>query len=144
MTNQINDELAALAANERFYRALEAADLAVMEAVWLHEDWVKCTHPGWELLTGWEAVRASWAQIFASKSRLRVAATDIRVTLEGDYASISGLEQLAIFTDDTGAPQSATANAANLFQRVAGEWRMIHHHASLMGETAMMPDEGEQ
>ncbi len=35
---QLNDEQTALAANERFYRALESADLATMETLWLHAD----------------------------------------------------------------------------------------------------------
>jgi ketosteroid isomerase-like protein len=135
------NELAALAANERFYRALETADLAAMEALWLHTDWVKCTHPGWDLCLGWEAIRQSWAQIFAVKSRMRVAATEVSITLENDFASISCLEQLAIFTNENSAPQAVTTNATNLFQRVAGEWRMIHHHASVMRNVTILPDE---
>ncbi len=127
---QLIDEQSALAANERFYRALESADLAAMEALWLHTDWVKCTHPGWDVLIGWEAVRQSWAQIFAVKSRMRVAATDISLQVEGDTAYVSCCEQLAVFADVTAAPLSVTTNAANLFQRVNGVWRMIHHHAS--------------
>jgi ketosteroid isomerase-like protein len=126
---QSTDEQFALAANERFYRALESADFAAMEALWLHADWVKCTHPGWDVLIGWEAVRQSWAQIFAVKSRMRVAATEISLQLEGDTAYVSCCEQLAVFTNDA-APLSVTTNAANLFQRVNGVWRMIHHHAS--------------
>ncbi|MDQ3011608.1 MAG: nuclear transport factor 2 family protein, partial [Acidobacteriota bacterium] len=35
-------------ANERFYRALENADLHAMAAIWLHDTWVKCVHPGWD------------------------------------------------------------------------------------------------
>ncbi|HMX30241.1 MAG TPA: nuclear transport factor 2 family protein, partial [Blastocatellia bacterium] len=35
-------------ANQSFYLALENADLEAMAAVWLHEDWVKCVHPGWD------------------------------------------------------------------------------------------------
>ena len=47
-------------ANERFYRAFEALDIDLMDAVWLHTERAKCVHPGWELLSGWEAVRKSW------------------------------------------------------------------------------------
>jgi ketosteroid isomerase-like protein len=132
-----------LKANEQFYRALEAADLAAMEALWLHADWVKCSHPGWELLIGWEAVRQSWARIFAVKSRMRVAATEVNVTIENDQANVSCLELLAVFTDGNQAPQAVKTNATNLFQLVTGEWRMIHHHASVMRDVKVLSDEEE-
>lgn len=138
------DAQTALAANERFYRALEAADLAAMEALWLHTNWVKCVHPGWDLLIGWEAVRQSWAQIFAVKSRMRVAATEVSLMLEGDYACLSCAEQLAVFADKATAPSAVTTNATNLFQRVNGTWRMIHHHASRVPDIKILPDEGTE
>ena len=50
------DEQEVLAANRAFYHALQSLDLEQMKAVWLHEDWVECLHPGWELRVGWEEV----------------------------------------------------------------------------------------
>jgi len=117
-------------ANERFYRALEQADLEMMSAVWLHADWVKCVHPGWDLIVGWELVRESWRQIFDGSAGMRVAATDVEIKVEGDFALVSCYEVLAIFLDSSRAPVSARTTATNLFQRVGGQWRMIHHHAS--------------
>jgi ketosteroid isomerase-like protein len=139
----INHEQEALAANDAFYRALESADCAAMEALWLHADWVKCTHPGWDVLIGWEAVRQSWTQMFAVKSRMRVAATAVSVALEGDFASVSCLEQIAVFADSHSPPQAVKTNATNLFQRVRGEWRMIHHHASVMRDVTILADDEE-
>ena len=52
------------AANTRFYQVFEALDIAAMEGVWVHDEHVKCVHPGWPLLTGWDAVRESWRTIF--------------------------------------------------------------------------------
>lgn len=117
-------------ANERFYRALENADPAEMSEVWLHADWVKCVHPGWDLITGWEKIYQSWEQIFANQTGMRVSATEVEITLEGDFALVSCYENLAIFLDSSSAPVSARTTATNLFQRVDGHWRMIHHHAS--------------
>jgi len=126
------------AANEGFYRALENASLDAMSAVWLHADWVKCVHPGWDLIVGWEPVRESWRQIFDGKTGMRVAATEVQITVEGDFALVSCYEVLAIFLDDAHAPVSARTTATNLFQRVAGEWRMIHHHASQVPDAPMV------
>lgn len=117
-------------ANERFYRALENADLDEMSAVWLHADWVKCVHPGWDLLIGWERVRASWEGIFAGATGMRVAAEEVEIRIEGDFALVSCYERLALFLDRTSAPTAVRTTATNLFQRGAGAWLMIHHHAS--------------
>ncbi|MCH7766008.1 MAG: hypothetical protein IH916_05570, partial [Acidobacteria bacterium] len=43
----VKPEEKVLAANRRFYTAMDSLDLEGMEAVWLHADWVKCVHPGW-------------------------------------------------------------------------------------------------
>ena len=94
-------------ANARFYRAFEALDLAAMDAVWAHDDDVKCVHPGWPLLTGWAAVRESWQAIFANTEEMRFTLSDVR----GRVAVTAIL-------------------ATNLFARAGDEWRMVHHHAS--------------
>src|SRR5947209_7485125 len=64
--------------NAAFYRAFEALDLRAMEEVWAHGEHVKCVHPGWPLLTGWEAVRASWETIFLNTQEMRFTLTDVR------------------------------------------------------------------
>jgi len=128
--------------NERFYRALENSDLAEMSGVWLHRDWVKCVHPGWDLIIGWEKVRESWEQIFTGATGMRVSFTDIDLKIEGDIALLNCYENLAIFLDSTSAPVSARTTATNLFQRVEGEWRMIHHHASQVPDAPLLT-EGE-
>ncbi len=117
-------------ANERFYRALENSDLDEMDAVWLHDDWVKCVHPGWDLIIGWEKVRESWDRIFEGGTGMRVAASEIEIKVEGNFALVSCYEDLVIFLDSSSAPVSARTTATNLFRLVKGEWRMIHHHAS--------------
>ena len=63
-------EQAVREANRRFYLAFAALDMELMDQVWLHEDWVQCVHPGWDLLIGWEEVRESWLRIFTSTQRM--------------------------------------------------------------------------
>lgn len=140
---QFQNEEAVAAANERFYRALEANDLDAMSDVWLHAEWVKCVHPGWDLLIGWEAVRASWAGIFAGGSRMRVSATEVEIKLEGNFAVVSCYENLAVFLDRTSAPVSARTTATNLFQRVGDDWKLIHHHASSVSDAPQVADEDQ-
>jgi ketosteroid isomerase-like protein len=128
-------------ANERFYRALENADLDEMSEVWLHEDWVKCVHPGWELIIGWDGVFQSWENIFSAPGGMRVSATDVEIKIEGDFALVSCNENIAIFLDRTSAPVSARTTATNLFHRIGGRWRMIHHHASQVSKATQVKDE---
>jgi ketosteroid isomerase-like protein len=115
-------------ANERFYRALEALDLARMDGVWHHGPDVRCVHPGWDALVGWDAVRASFDQIFASTGWIRVTATDISVQVIGDVGLVTCSENItATQDDDVGV---AVAQATNVFRRTREGWRMILHHAS--------------
>ena len=75
----VNDDREALReANNRFYRALEVLDLEALDALWLHEGWVRCVHPGWDVLVGWEAVRESYEQIVAGTRWMRVTPTAVQ------------------------------------------------------------------
>ncbi len=128
---QQNEKLTAVQiANNRFYGAMENADPKAMAEIWLHADWVKCVHPGWDLIVGWENVQESWEQIFKGKGGMRIAPTDVEITVEADFALVSCYEMLAIFLPDRSAPVSARTTATNLFQFVGGKWLMVHHHAS--------------
>src|SRR2546428_11354731 len=76
-------EQAVREANRHFYQAFAAVALERMDAVWLHEDWVECVRPGWDLLLGWEEVRESWARIFSSRQRMKVEIRSVWVRVEG-------------------------------------------------------------
>lgn len=117
-----------LEANARFYRAFEAMDLAAMEALWGHDDHVRCIHPGWPLLSGWKAVRASWEGILAGPVEMRFTITGARVEVGGDLAWVTCTENLLSRTDDRVTVTALLAT--NLFQRQDGRWRLVHHHAS--------------
>jgi len=125
----MDDELESLRrANERFYKALEDLDLATMEAVWLHDGWVRCVHPGRDVLVGWEAVRQSWARIFANTAWLRVTATDLELALYGAIGLAACTENITTQTDE--AVGVAVAQATNVYQLTPAGWRLFLHHAS--------------
>lgn len=123
-----DDELEVRGTNESFYAALCSLDLERMGTVWLQEDWVRCIHPGGDLVEGWLAVEASWAQIFEARSWLRVVATSIEVTLAGELAIVACHENIT--TGEGGDIRLSVAVATNLYRRTSLGWRMIHHHAS--------------
>ena len=115
-------------ANQGFYRALEGLDLAAMDALWLHEPWVRCLHPGWEPLTGWDPVRRSWQQIFENTRWMRVTPTAVEVVVLGEVAIVSCSEDIT--TTREGDVGLGVAQATNVFVSRPEGWRMVVHHAS--------------
>ena len=115
-------------ANARFYRVFESLDLRQMDEVWAHGEHVRCVHPGWGLLTGWDAVRESWEAIFKHSEEMRFSITDVNAYVEGPIGWVTCTEN--ILSEARGNISVTSLLATNIFERSAGEWRMIHHHAS--------------
>lgn len=116
------------AANQRFYAAFESLDMGEMDAVWAHDENVECVQPGGELLLGWDEVRGSWARIFASTKRVRVALSSIWIRIEGDVGWVACTEHVTTaFTDGF---DEAVIQATNIFIRVENDWLLVAHHAS--------------
>ncbi len=122
------DEQEVLAANQAFYQAMEALDLAKMEAVWWHEEWINCLHPGWDLISGWEDVLESWTNIFRSTVQMRVKVSRALVHVLGDAAWVSCVESVTS-TYESGF-ETAQVETTNIFVRRQGVWRMAHHHTT--------------
>jgi len=115
-----------LAANLAFYKAFATRDLDAMAAVWASTLPVLCTHPGWMVLHGREAVLQSWRDILANEDSPTVACNAEEAVLYGHLAIVSCEEELP----------EAVLVATNVFAREAGEWRLVHHQA---GPLAMRP-----
>ena len=124
------EEEEVLSANLAFYEALRSLDLARMDAVWLQEDWVRCLHPGWELLLGWQEVRKSWEDIFQSTLHMMVSISRPLTQVYGDTAWVSCLESVTATNPDSFS--TAVAEATNIFVRCHGRWLMVHHHTTLL------------
>ena len=121
---------AVAAANLAFYRALEARDLAVhVHGLAPGCDSSSCVHPGWHRLDGWEEIERSWENIFANSRPWSVSCEDVRIAVAGDLAWVTCVEVIVPFGGDEGS-DAARMQATNLFGRVDGEWRLLHHHAS--------------
>ncbi|HEX6632960.1 MAG TPA: nuclear transport factor 2 family protein [Usitatibacter sp.] len=123
-------------AENAFYEALERGDLAAMVAVWAEADDVVCVHPRGPRLVGFDAVRQSWAQIFAGAAQLRVATTAVQ-RFDGPTVAVHSLVE-TVGPASGGA--SASVHATNVYELTDGGWRMVVHHASPIPE-AEAPEE---
>jgi len=125
-----SDEKAVAHANEEFYEAFEALDMDRMEACWLHDDEVRCIHPGWDAMVGWPQVSRSWMAIFANSAYIQFFLTDVQVHVAADTAWVTCAEN--ILTGGTGGSEVEDAKvlATNVFRRAGGRWRLVMHHGS--------------
>ena len=82
MPNKSDEELI-LEVNERFYRALGTRDLSLMDTVFVRDERAGCTHPGWVMLRGWEAIRQSWENFFDPEDRLAIKLHNVTVDIKG-------------------------------------------------------------
>ena len=71
--------------NRRFYEAFESLDFKRMEGIWLREDYIKCVHPGWALLSGWDAVMESWRRIFENTQQMRFTLTNVEARVRATW-----------------------------------------------------------
>ena len=115
------EETKILGANAAYYRAFRMGDDALMGRTW-HEGDITCLHPGWPLITGRSAVLASYRRIMSNPDQPPVTCHEEQVFITGDVARVICVEAVA----------GAQLVATNLFQRAGADWRMIHHHASLL------------
>ncbi len=121
-----NDKV--LLQNARFYEAIEGGDIAALEALWVAREDVFCIHPGWDMLRGWDEIRASWANIFSSGEPIRFSLRNVEGKVSGNLGIVNLVEEISIGPNP--ALQVVRAITTNVFEFDGTEWRMILHHAS--------------
>ncbi len=118
--------------NARFYEAVSHRNLLIMDKLWAHAAYVRCVHPGALLLVGWESVRESWRGLFERSICLRAEQQDAKITVIGPTAIVTCRESTSSFTREASVLHHS--EATNVFEKQAGEWFLIHHHASLISK----------
>ena len=119
-------------AEAAFYEALEGGDLEAMLEVWADDEEVVCIHPGGPRLAGYDQVRESFAQIFASGQRLKVHVSN-QVVLSGMMLAVHSVHE-NILVQGESRPRPPIA-ATNVYLRTGNGWRMILHHGSPAPQT---------
>jgi len=126
----MGDEERVLAANAAFYRAFATRDVGAMDAVWATHAPVACIHPGWRALRGRDAVLASWRDILSGPGAPPISCAAAAAHVLGDAAFVVCIEHIP----------TVELIATNVFVREAGEWKMVHHHASSIARAGAEPE----
>jgi ketosteroid isomerase-like protein len=123
------DTAEVLAANQAFYRALSALDLAAMENIWAHDPDVLYIGPFHrKMVIGWPAVRTEFVANKANVAEISVKPLDMHVRVNGEIAWAFGAEEGAALPK-VGISASGSNFVTNIFKKVEGRWLMVAHHA---------------
>jgi ketosteroid isomerase-like protein len=117
--------------NGEFYRAFESLSIESMEKLWKHDKNIICIHPGWDLFTGWLAIRESWITIFSNTEMIKFTTTNTKVrTFDNKIAVVVCQENIETTAAD-GRIIRIGVIATNIFERnESNHWLLIHHHGS--------------
>ena len=132
-TDQLQRDKAAVEeVNTEFYGAFERGDLDSMTRIWLDDRETLCVHPGTTPLRGASAITRSWALLMANATYIQFFLTDVEVSVHGDVASVSCMENVLTADEHTADASfiGARAVATNVFVRSGDTWRLWIHHAS--------------
>ena len=122
------DEILVQEINSEFYHAFENLSIERMERLWKHEDNIVCIHPGWDLFTGWLAIRESWITIFTNTEMIKFIITNTKVRFLGNIAVVVCLENIETLVN--GEILRLGVIATNVFEQLDNQWQLIHHHGS--------------
>jgi ketosteroid isomerase-like protein len=115
-------------ANLAFYQAFASPELAQMCEVWERSDAIRCVHPGWPLLKGWDAVMRSWEAIFTNTTLMQFAITGTCITVVGDWVWVACAENVTSVVE--GRVLESTVQATNIYRKREGRWLMVYHHGT--------------
>lgn len=122
--------LMVLEVNSEFYHAFEDLSIEKMDTLWKHDDNIVCIHPGWDLFTGWLAVRESWMTIFHNTEMIKFIITNIKIRIFDNIAIVVCLENIQTSVNRQTVRFGVTATNIFEYNNENREWLLIHHHDS--------------
>ena len=115
-------------ANSRFYEALGERDIELMKLVFVPDERAGCTHPGWIMLRGYDAIIQSWENVFDPEDKLHINLHNVTVDLRGQTAWVTCIQELTYIRRDP--VMMNVSVSTNIFEKTDSGWLMLIHHAS--------------
>ena len=111
-----------------------------MEEVGDLTDNIVCFHPGWDLDTGWIAIRDSWIRIFQNTEMINFMITNTKIKIFENIAIVVCLENIETIVNENHISMGVIAT--NIFKRENinednnntnnnNRWLLIHHQGSV-------------
>jgi len=125
------------AANEAYYAALSARDLAAMAKVWTcAPDNILIAPPvNPETHVGWNAIRRQWEKYWPLFDAFSVSMQVSTVNINGPVAWVHGVET-SKRRRKTGEVTTSTNYGTNIFVKHDGRWLMVFHQAAVLPDAA--------
>src|ERR687885_2225846 len=113
--------------NTEFYRAFENLSIEMMDNLWKRGENIVCIHPGWDLFTGWLAIRESWLTIFSNTEMIKFTITNTKIRTFDKVAVVVCLENIET-TSANGRLIKIGVIATNIFEQnePLNQWLLIH------------------
>jgi uncharacterized protein (TIGR02246 family) len=122
------------AAASSFYVALNARDIAAMEALWAPDANPVMIHPGGPTArspaVGLEAVRRSFAEAWPNYAEWSVTVDDMRVRVGQGWAVVLATTPVHLKRRGSDTAENFTALASIVYERRDGRWLIVHQHVS--------------
>jgi ketosteroid isomerase-like protein len=130
------------AASSRFYAALSGmanGDAGAMADCWSHSPDATAMHPIGGRDEGWEAVRASFAQVAGISTGGSIRIEDALIRVSGDVAWEIGRERGRATM--AGRELELDHRVTNVYRREGGAWKLVHHHTDVAPAMVAMLEE---
>jgi ketosteroid isomerase-like protein len=121
------------AANQAYYTALSARDLAAMERVWSKSSRDVNIAPPIKPAahTGWDTIKKQYQSFWGTLDELTVSMADPKIVVHRDVAWVYGIEQAR--RKPKGGEVSEGQNfGTSIFVKEGGRWVMVFHQAALI------------
>jgi ketosteroid isomerase-like protein len=134
---RVNPEAEQVAIREamaRGARALEQHDWPSYTRFWANDPTIEVLHPaGREWIVGWDSTARKYQALIADTAttyRFTNLRQSIHVSPRGDMVWVTQEDRIDL-TRAGGPTQSVTQWSTSVFEKRAGEWRLVHAHASV-------------
>jgi len=100
-----------------------------MQYIWHSAPYVKCLHPGWHIISGFDEVMESWQLIFRNPFSMHFELEEVEAVVLGRIGIVTLRENLLTATHPTELPTRVVLAATNIFELSDDGWKMILHQA---------------
>src|ERR671939_507597 len=129
--NEIAEEISKV--NGEFYHAFESLSIDKMDKLWNHDENIICIHPGWDLFTGWLAIRESWITIFANTEMIKFTITNTKTRIfDNNKIAVVVCPENIETTSANGRVIKIGVIATNIFEQSEqhNQRLLVHNHGS--------------